>query len=74
MTPPLAQKHAGMRVNARHMLECGTAGKCKNRKGYAYMASEMARHLEEMAERYYAGDISAVDEFCQLYCFDSKRP
>ena len=34
----------------------------------------MLKHLDEMADRYYAGDIAAVDEFLQLYCLDEKRP
>jgi len=34
----------------------------------------MARHLEEMGRRYYAGDVAAVDEFLQLYCIaESER-
>ena len=72
--PPLASTHQGMRVCAKHMLEVGTAGKCQNRKGYAYQASVMMGHLQGMADRYYAGDVAAVDEFCQLYCFDQNRP
>jgi len=33
------------------------------------MRREMAKHLEETAKRYYAGDCAVVDEFFQLYCF-----
>ena len=72
--PLLAKKHTGMRVCARHMIKLGTSGKCQNRKGYAYQAEVMIGHLQEMADRYYAGDITAVDEFCQLYDFDQNRP
>lgn len=38
------------------------------------MRSEMHKNLTAMAERYYAGDVVAVDEFCQLYCLDRARP
>ena len=74
MNPPLAKKHTGMRVNAGHALEIGTSDRCKNRKGYAFMASELTRHLQEAADRYYAGDVTGCDELFQLYCFDQKRP
>jgi hypothetical protein len=64
---PLAAKHQGMRISAAGML---------NRVGgrLQFGAREMLKHLEEMATRYYAGDIAAVDEFLQLYCLDEKRP
>lgn len=64
---PLAPKHQGMRISAAGML---------NRVGgrLQFGAREMLKHLEEMADRYYAGDISVVDEFLQLYCLDEKRP
>ncbi|BDX19657.1 hypothetical protein MFKK_24670 [Halopseudomonas aestusnigri] len=64
---PLAPKHQGMRISAAGML---------NRVGgrLQFGAREMLKHLEEMATRYYAGDIAAVDEFLQLYCLDEKRP
>lgn len=64
---PLAPKHQGMRISAAGML---------NRVGgrLQFGAREMLKHLDEMATRYYAGDIAAVDEFLQLYCLDEKRP
>jgi hypothetical protein len=36
------------------------------------MRREMATHLEEVAHRYYAGDVAVVDEFLQLYCFGEE--
>lgn len=63
----LAKKHKGMRVSASGIL--------RRVKGHLRVgANYMIEHLEETAERYYAGDIKAVDEFLQLYCLDDKRP
>ena len=64
---PLAAKHHGMCISA-HGLLARVGGHLKGG------AREMLKHLEEMATRYYAGDIAAVDEFLQLYCLDEKRP
>jgi hypothetical protein len=64
---PLAAKHHGMRISA-HGLLARVGGYLKGG------AREMLKHLDEMATRYYAGDIAAVDEFLQLYCLDEKRP
>lgn len=66
MSPILAPDHAGMRCNGRRIL-------CEAGQGYTFMRREMARHLNELAERYYAGDTAAVDEFLQLYCFGEKQ-
>lgn len=64
---PLAAKHHGMCISAPGLL-ARVGGHLKGG------AREMLKHLEEMATRYYAGDIAAVDEFLQLYCLDDKRP
>lgn len=64
---PLAAKHQGMCISA-HGLLARVGGHLK------FGAREMLKHLDEMATRYYAGDIAAVDEFLQLYCLDEKRP
>ena len=67
MKPPLAKKHTGMKISASGVL---------NRVGghLKFGAQEMLKHLNEMADRYYSGDIAVVDEFLQLYCLDEKRP
>ena len=69
---PLAAKRTGMRISADGILGRIRDGRysCELRFG----CGEMLRHLEEMAGRFYAGDIAAVDEFLQLYCLDDKRP
>gem|GEM_PF-1483132 len=64
---PLAAKHQGMCISAQGLL-------ARVRGRLQFGAREMLKHLEEMADRYYAGDISVVDEFLQLYCLDEKRP
>ncbi|WP_341707754.1 hypothetical protein [Halopseudomonas sp.] len=64
---PLAARHYGMCISA-HGLLARVGGHLKGG------AREMLKHLEEMATRYYAGDIAAVDEFLQLYCLDERRP
>ena len=63
----LAPKHQGMCISARGLLS-RVGGHLKGGP------REMLKHLDEMADRYYAGDIAAVDEFLQLYCLDEKRP
>ena len=37
-------------------------------------AQSMLKHLREMSDRFYSGDLKAVDEFLQVYCLDDKRP
>lgn len=63
----LADKHTGMRISASGVL-LRVGGRLK------FGAQQMHEHLQEMASRYYAGDIRAVDEFLQLYCLDDNRP
>lgn len=58
----LAKDHAGMRVNGLRYLKQSSG------QGYSYMRRGMAKHLEELGRRYYAGDVAVVDEFLQLYC------
>ncbi len=50
-----------------------------NRRTYNMMdaildqCGEMLNHLEELGQRFYAGDIKVVDEFLQLYALDKYR-
>lgn len=57
----LAKTHEGMRVDADHILT-------GNGVGFKAFRSKLNEHLKELATRYYAGDITIVDEFLQLYC------
>lgn len=69
----LAEKHHGMRVDHSGILGRISRG-CHIRDDQRYVLGIMDKHLEEMAQRFYAGDIKAVDEFLQLYCLDEHRP
>lgn len=69
---PLAKKHKGMRVSANGVM--GRIRDGSSDSGVRHMCGVMLKHLEEMAARYYAGDLAAVDEFLQLYCLDERRP
>lgn len=73
VNPLLAKKHTGMRVDHSGILGRISAG-CKVRPDQRYILGEMDKHLEEMARRFYGGEITAVDEFLQLYCLDEHRP
>ena len=56
----LAPKHTGMMVDGLRILR-------QSFTGSHFMRKEMAGHLEEVARRFYAGEVSVVDEFLQLY-------
>ena len=64
---PLAPKHQGMRISA--------AGILRRVKGdLKFGAITLLDHLEQMAELFYSGDLTAVDAFLQLYNLDENRP
>jgi len=62
----LAPKHTGMMVEGLRVLRRSFAGS-------HFMRKEMADHLEEVARRFYAGKVSIVDEFLQLYRIGTKH-
>lgn len=68
----LAPLHTGMKISASGVLGRIRDGRYYN--GLDFGCGEMLRHLEEMAARFYAGDIQAVDEFLQLYDLGEQRP
>lgn len=68
----LGAKHTGMKISASGILGRISAGRYY--KGLNYGCGVMLDHLQQMADRFYAGDAKAVDEFLQLYCLDDKRP
>ena len=68
----LAPKHNGMRVDIQGVL--GSIRDGRRGEGLNYSCGQILLHLEEMATRFYAGDVQAVDEFLQLYCLDKARP
>jgi len=73
MKPPLAKKYTGMMISADGILNRIKNG-ARPDKAIRYSCGELYKHLKEMAERYYSGEIEVVDEFLQLYCLDDKRP
>lgn len=68
----LAPKHTGMRISADGIL--GRIRDGRYFRGLNYGCGVLLDHLNQMAARFYAGDIRAVDEFLQLYCLDEHRP
>ena len=70
---PLGPKHTGMRVSASGLLGRVARGD-KLDSGCRFMVAEMLKHLEQMASEYYAGKVTIVDEFLQLYALDDARP
>ncbi|MDX9780926.1 MAG: hypothetical protein RBT66_07800 [bacterium] len=70
--PLLGKKHTGMKISAEGIL--GRIATGRYWKGLDYGCEVMLDHLERMAERFYAGDPTAVDEFLQLYDLADKRP
>lgn len=68
----LADRHNGTTISASGVL--GRIRDGRYYEGLKFGCGEMLRHLEEMATRFYSGDVKAVDEFLQLYNLDEKRP
>ena len=59
-----AKDHEGMKVCCEGIL-CRSGG---DGVGDRFMRAEMFKHLEAVANEYYARNIDIVDEFLQLYC------
>lgn len=66
----LAAEHTGMRVDYSGMLKQARDG-LRREPAQAEMLRQLGDHLRELGDRYYAGDVAAVDEFLQLYCISS---
>lgn len=70
--PLLAQDHNGMMVDHSGLLkQCRVA--LRTEPGLAEMLRQLAGHMAELGERYYAGDVAVVDEFLQLYCVAADK-
>ncbi|MFA5378661.1 MAG: hypothetical protein WC455_23115 [Dehalococcoidia bacterium] len=57
----LSDKPTGFRVDAGYVLT-------HSGPGFKAFRAKMRERLEELAVRYYAGDVTAVDEFLHFYC------
>lgn len=68
----LAKKREGMKISAEGVL--GRIRDGRHYDGLNFNCGEMLRHLEMMAAKFYAGEVSIVDEFLQLYDLDKDRP
>lgn len=68
----LTDKHKGMRISGDGLLSRIERGERQN-KGQRYSVGVLLSHLEILAREYYAGNITVVDEFCQLYCFGEEE-
>ena len=68
MKVPFAQDHSGMQVSATGLLD-----RRGNSQDLCFARAELANNLTAMAKRFYAGDLAAVDEFCQLYALADKE-
>lgn len=76
MKPTLAPDHKGMKVDYRGLLrQTRVALPIPAASDKIYMLEALQDHLTELGERFYAGDLTVVDEFLQLYCIAAeKRP
>ncbi|MBQ69655.1 hypothetical protein CL689_06310 [Candidatus Saccharibacteria bacterium] len=63
----LAKDHTGMKLDLAHALSIARQALPKKESLLAYTLEELNGHITEMANRFYSGDITVVDEFFQLY-------
>ncbi len=68
------KKYEGMRVNLLGALRHGQESLQETDQGLSFVLGELIEHLTELSKRYYAGDVSVVDEFLQLYYLDNDSP
>lgn len=62
----LSDKQIGMRESLSGFV-ANMKGKRINRDA-RWLIEMLNNHMTEFAQRYYAGDITVVDEFLRLYC------
>lgn len=68
----LAADHKGMRVDYSGLLgQCQRALRSRE-PANAEMLRQLQGHIQELGQRWYAGNTSAVDEFLQLYCVEHE--
>lgn len=66
---PLAADHTGMRVDYLGLFGQSQRGlRYARDTANAEMLRQFTEHMTELGERFYSGDMAAVDEFLQLYC------
>ena len=67
----LAADHSGMKVDYRGLFSQVQRALKRTDPGYAEMLRQLEGHLQELGQRWYAGDTDVVDEILQLYCIES---
>jgi len=63
-----------MKISAKGVLRNAIMELPPSATGEKWSLNQLGEHLQELGERYYAGDIKVVDEFLTLYCLDKTRP
>ena len=66
----LAPDHSGMKVDYRGLFSQVQRAIKRTDPGYAEMIRQLESHLQELGQRWYAGDTNVVDEILQLYCIE----
>lgn len=66
----LAADHSGMKVDYRGLFSQVQRALKRTDPGYAEMLRQLEGHLQELGQRWYAGDTDVVDEMLQLYCIE----
>lgn len=66
----LAADHSGMKVDYRGLFSQVQRVIKRSDPGYAEMLRQLEGHLQELGQRWYAGDTNVVDEILQLYCIE----
>lgn len=72
-TVPLAKKHEAMKIDYRGMVYAIQNGLKPSDGINRFMITELGKHLTELGERFYNGDMKVVDEFLQLYCIANEQ-
>lgn len=73
---PLGPVHSGWRMSLRGLLAQARdqLKRSRWRDFHAESLDQLTKHVEDLAVRYYGGELEAVDGFLQLYAVDVKRP
>lgn len=66
--PLLSPDHNGMRVDISGLINQSIRSLKRSDPTNAEMLGQLESHLQELGQRFYAGDIAVVDEFLQIYC------
>lgn len=68
----LATDHQGMRVDYSGLLGQCRRALSQREPANAEMLRQLQGHLQELGQRWYAGDTAVVDEILQLYCIERE--